>query len=34
MRRERKMRVVFFSQDAHELYHVLLMTLEEEMVCV
>ena len=21
-----------FSQDAHELYHVLLMTLEEEMV--
>lgn len=26
--------VVFFSQDAHELYHVLLMTLEEEMVCV
>ena len=37
MRRNRKMRdkvVVFFPQDAHELYHVLLMTLEEEMVCV
>ena len=35
--RMRKMRnevVMFFSQDAHELYHVLLMTLEEEMVCV
>ena len=36
-RKKRRMRdkvAVLFCQDAHELYHVLLMTLEEEMVCV